>query len=824
MPFIDTNINNRFKLVRRAGNGAIGTVYYAKRINGIEEDLAIKLVPRRDLRDGWEKEINKILVLGNGQKGYNVPSYRDHGFVTIDDTEYLWIATSWINGTTAKDLIEEKKITIPIIISIIRSCLIVLHGCKTMAIQHGDLHAGNIMVEPPGDLSIEKTHTAYVIDFGYLSASMGKTMMDDYVGLSRIIKDALEAIDFHDLCGDEKKYYSVLKGPFNKYLLETNTTAGDFARNPLELLKQLDLLKDQLGCENKQNQQKNISDFLAAELMGERYEEWKELFVPDFLASSLVLAKNPSVITGLRGCGKTTIFRRLSALFNCHLGPIQLEGADKFWGCYQNARNLAEAFPWLPPEKIAEAKNQIIRYFHIGWSLDIIAWLDSENKKHERGICFDWLYDFFSREFGEKVIYTSSESVLELRSQLISKQNESRLADKYYPEGNIALSEISFLDDLVSTIKNNCPWTEDKPFYFFFDDYSTPLITEPIQKILNAIIFRRSPNVIFKVATESVESFVPVGLNDKKLEENDDYVLIDFGSIHLLNSDADNSKIIAAILNKRIKRDARLRDKSIELKDLLGASPKFVELASSLRADPDSNKKILYYGYDFLCAMWSCDIREIIRLFASMIELTDSQIISGDTPQIPREVQDKAMREAGGKYISLLGAATHPELNIYQMNSHAEPYKSYGDHLKLIAECFHRLAAEALKKDIKNEANFVPKQARRIEITESCSNLPEEAANFYRGIIRYGLFIRDTRGKSVRGSIVPRLFLRGLLIPYFKLSFSKRDSIFMDRNEFIRFLCDPQSFKKNNSEDDAKSKSGGGDIVQHDLFTTSPEV
>ena len=820
MPFVDTNIDNKFRLIRQAGSGAIGTVYYAKRINGIEEELAIKLIPRQSLRSGWEKEIEKILTLGNGRGNYNVPSYRDHGIVTIDDNEYLWIATTWINGTTAKHLIEEKKITIPILISIIKSCLIVLHGCKIMNIQHGDLHAGNIMVEPPNALSIDNTYTAYLIDFGYLSASMGKTMMDDYVGLSRIIKDSLEAINFHDLCGDEKKYYSVLKNQFNKYLLETNSIAGDFVRNPLALLKQLDLLKDQVNCENKEKQQKNISDFLAAELMGERYEEWKELFVPDFLASSLVLAQNPSVITGLRGCGKTTIFRRLSALFNCHLGPIQLEGADKFWGCYQNARNLAEAFPWLPPDKVAEAKNQIIRYFHIGWSLDIIAWLDSENKKHKRGICFDWLYNFFSKKIGEKIIYTSNESVFELRSQLISKQNESRLTDKYYPEKNIALSEISFLDDLVSTIKNNCPWTEDKPFYFFFDDYSTPLITEPIQKILNAIIFRRSPNVIFKVATESVESFVPIGLNDKKLEENDDYVLIDFGSIHLLNSDADNSKIIASILNKRIRRDARLRDKSIELKDLLGNSPKFVDLASSLRGDSDANKKILYYGYDYLCAMWSCDIREIIRLFASMIELTDAQKISCDAPQIPPEVQDKAMREAGGKYISLLGAATHPELNIYQMNSHAEPYKSYGNHLKLIAESFHRLAAEELKKDIRNEANVVPKQARRIEITESCSNLPADAANFYKGIIRYGLFIRDTRGKSVRGSIVPRLYLRGLLIPYFKLSFSKRDSIFMDRDEFISFLCAPQDFKKTNSGGDAKGKS----VVQCELFDTSSEV
>lgn len=794
MPVIDTIIAQRYHILRQIGNGAIGTVYYAKREDGIDEELAIKLVPKNELRDSWQKEITKLLKLGNGRNDFHIATYRDHGFTTIDDNTYLWIATSWINGKTVKSLIEKNEITIPILLSIIKSALTVLHGCKKVNIQHGDLHAGNIIVEPPSSLSIEQKHTAYLIDFGYLTASMGKPMMDDYVGLSRIIQDALKVINFHDLCGEEKKYYTVLKRQFNKYLLETNPTAGHFVRNPLELLQQLDILKNQLGRENNLQKQKNISDCLAAELMGEQYDEWKELFVPDFLASSLILAKNPSVITGLRGCGKTTIFRRLSALFNCHLGPIQLEGADKFWGCYQNARNLAEAFPWLPPDKMIEAKNQIIRYFHIGWCLDIIAWLEAENIKNNRKINFGWLYDFFSHKLNKGIVFSSSDSVFELKSQLISMQTQSRLTDYYRPDENIPLSEISFLDDFVKTIKQNCSWIQDKPFFFFFDDYSTPLITDTFQKILNAIIFRRSPDVIFKVATESVESFVSVGLNEKKLEENDDYVLIDFGSIHLLNDDEGNSKIISAILDKRIQRDSRFQNKEINLQDLLGKSPSFVELAKSLR--DDSDKRTYYYGYNFLCAMWSCDIREIIRLFASMIDLTDPKEISSSSPNIPTKIQDKAMREAGGKYITLLGAATHPSLNIYQLDAQSEPYKSYGNHLKLIAESFHRLASEEMKKNIKNENNHVPKQVRRIEITESCSDLPPDAVAFYKGIIRYGLFIRDTRGKSVRGGIVPRLYLRGLLIPYFRLSFSKKDSIFMNKSEFIDFLCNPKTFQK----------------------------
>ncbi|HMJ89472.1 MAG TPA: hypothetical protein VK530_06630, partial [Candidatus Acidoferrum sp.] len=59
---------------------------------------------------------------------------------------------------------------------------------------------------------------------------------------------------------------------------------------------------------------------------------------------------------------------------------------------------------------------------------------------------------------------------------------------------------------------------------------------------------------------------------------------------------------------------------------------------------------------------------------------------------------------------------------------------------------------------------------------------------YYRGMIRYGLFIRDYKGKSVRGKAVPRLVLRGLLIPYYTLTFSKHDSITMTFAKFCEFL------------------------------------
>ena len=681
---------------------------------------AIKLIKNSNLKPTWDKEIEKARLIG--YRDFPVPMYEDYGDVTIDGISYKWIASEWIDGISVKKLINDRRMTIPILLSVIENSLKVFFRCKQIGIQHGDFHSGNIIIQEPSEISLNKEHKAYIIDFGYLSAAMGKAMLDDYKGLDIVIKDSLNSIPFSSCNGDEKKYYTVLKHHFSQDLLETNYTIGGHVRNPLELLKRIEIIKEELFRLKSPNScEKHISDCLAAELMGERYDEWKELFVPEFLGRSEVLAKNPSVITGLRGCGKTTIFRRLSALFNCNLGELDLPEAHDFIGLYLNARNLAEAFPWLPKEQASEARGQIIKYFHLGWCLDIISWLNAEKTIKKRSISFEWLYDFFNSKLNTKIIYDSSESLLSLHNVLIDSLEKTRLHDKYCSIDKDGLTSLSFLEDLVLLLRKNCTWLGDKPFFFFFDDYSTPLIPEIFQKILNAVIFRRSANVIFKVATESVESFCSVGLNDKKLEENDDYVLIDFGSVHLLNQESENQKIISAIIEKRLERDVRLKKLNTSLKELLGESPlSYNELAKRLR----TNQKTLYYGYKYFCAMWSCDIREIIRLFASMVDLLDPAFFTCKPQKIPEDIQDKAMRSAGAKYIALLSSSTNPLLESYEMES--KDFKFYGEHLTKIAHAFHRIAKSELSKDVKNQEQIVPKQARRIEITESLTSIEEK--------------------------------------------------------------------------------------------------
>src|SRR5207247_2377718 len=108
--------------------------------------------------------------------------------------------------------------------------------------------------------------------------------------------------------------------------------------------------------------------------------------------------------------------------------------------------------------------------------------------------------------------------------------------------------------------------------------------------------------------------------------------------------------------------------------------------------------------------------------------------------------------------------------------------------------------------DSKNEEGSPPKQATRIEPYEPFS-LSAAAQHLYDELLRYSVFIEDFRGKSRRGSVVPRLYLRRFLIPHFNLTFSTRDSIELEPPDFETFLCDPKRFEQNfrpKSEEDAQ--------------------
>lgn len=803
-PYISLRVG-RYEIDGYLGSGQIGSVYRAVD-RSVGATVACKFIA--EPRDGWENEITKV----NSLHGIpHIVGYRDHGTITVNDKPVLYIFWDYIPSRSLKQVAESGELGVDLLSAVVRATLIVLGSCQSKNLVHADLHWGNILIQDQDPSIRTNERLVWVTDFGYYTVSMGvteeKSLLDDLRGLANIVSQCLTRIDFHFLSERERHVYRALKEWLPKCLHETSPVEANYARNAHELYAQWETFlaraeEDSTG----RKRLARIDDYPAAEMIGERWDEWRDLFVAECIGAQPLTSRSIVVLTGVRGCGKSMLFRRLTAFYDLHLGVSEVPGANEFLGFYMNARYLAEAFPWLPKEKEVDARLQILHYFNICWTLEVLEWLIGLDSSSRPIDCI-WLLTFFRRKFegrgAERFIGLSFESI---HDQLVKERERSRLKTKYSAsDSDWPLTDINFLNELWDVVTLNTPCVSGRPMHCFLDDYSTPLVSPVLQRILNPIVFSRRSNVFFKISTEDVWSFERQGLGGKFLEEGEDFTLVNLSTEGIRLTDEGRLDLLSRLLAPRISRHNSLKGKSLE--DVLGPTPySFNCLARALRGDTDPDSyfspgkggkkpRILYGGSLVFSSIWSNDTREIIRVFSTMIDEAIGNPGENEVPTgsqlVPMEIQDKVLREVGGTFLnSRLSSAICPT---DELGEQGTSDRSYGEHLCKIAKAFQQIAEHELQtKTSKNESSNPPKQARRIEISDTDRALPDDLHAYYLGLLRYGVFIRDYRGKSVRNQVTSRLVLRGLLIPYFTLSPSKRDSVTMDWDFFCRLLKEPE--------------------------------
>jgi hypothetical protein len=231
----------------------------------------------------------------------------------------------------------------------------------------------------------------------------------------------------------------------------------------------------------------------------------------------------------------------------------------------------------------------------------------------------------------------------------------------------------------------------------------------------------------------------------------------------------------------------------------------------------------------------------MIQLVSDIVDQA-SEAASGAQPgrqitlPVPEELQDRVFRNRGGEWLSshTRNEPTDPEQERRQLKEMQElkpGYQlcgAYGDHLKAVVEAFVAAARELLLGPTYTMVEGrtireVPRMAFRLEVVDEF-RIDGLAKEIYRDLIRYGLFMRDSRGKSVRGTFVPRLYLRRLLLPICALALSKRDSVPLTCNEFIQLLLEPDAFKAHFASRRARRNASTAQIVMAFPEATTSET
>jgi len=591
-----------------------------------------------------------------------------------------------------------------------------------------------------------------------------------------------------------------------------------------------------------------VGQFQVSEMLGDDWQWWTQLFVSSVPAKSRVLAHDIStVVTGPRGCGKTMLFRRLSDRRMVECGPITDIEPD-FVGLYVNANDIADAFANFPQDPAEQDVKKLVCYAHLCLLSDFLAVLSARVSKLKEEPSAGFLIElgkWIQRE-GKLPQLLARESRLERYRTELEKLKWDFPAGKERPASFDCFQDLSrheWLGKFVSLIRKTCLWVDSRRFFIFIDDYTTPRVSESMQRSLNRIFFQRSSQFVCKIATESANTFIAQDSSGKVFQYGDDYRLVDLGEEALFLTDAERLDFLENVFRRRLEKDERVPGGWANLQKILGTSPHsktaFARLlreprSSNAVAQPESSgqgklrkgpakARALYGGKEVFSLLWSGDTRTMIQIMQDLLDEVRSTSDSNDGPLVEEERQDRVFRSRGGNWLEALTRnqpsswdLVNKELKVFRKSRPNFNFTagSYGAHLKAIVEAFVCAARSLLlgptyKVKENRGIREVPRMAFRIEIMDEF-RLGGLETEIYKDLIRYGLFIRDARGKSIRGAMVPRLYLRRFLLPYCVLALSKRDSVSLSCAQFRKLLLDPDDFRR---EYEISKTSAKGDAV-----------
>lgn len=778
----------------------------------LNSNMACKIIPKANLivnksgQDAWLLEPQKANSLQNPMV------VKCNHQLPWDDTKGIdcfVLCYDYVKGKNLTKYIKEnkKEISIEFVLNFLKSILALLYEMKEMKIEHGDMHSGNILVELPNEKQLDPKTTLRVTDFAAWTTSGDLRISDDYEQLAITLKELLKCIDYsNDAITSRVKFvFNFLDTQFGRHLIEDDPTRDALAKQPGLLHEKLvNLYKEFEKLEADTLTVKLVSPFdgLSCEQISED-STLKALYSDKFLGLEYIQHRNNLMLTGPRGCGKSTVFKSLSLRHRVLVGDDRPEIVE-YIGIYYNCNSdLYFAFPRYRLPDDSATYELTLHYITATLLIEVLDSIKIWAMRHFEKIFLEveqrvskMLWKVFDITPPQQPNVNSFMALIAwLSNERKNVAGKYRLTDVAVSNKDNSFFGPEVLLKFCSTLKDNFSFLSTMPFFFFIDDYSAPKITMDLQKNLNRLFMQRHASCFFKLSTESLVSYACEDVDGKIYVEGREFELLNLSQVYLQE---DNNRTLVFIDDVFARRFNQITDYPVKALDgLIGDTPiNNNQMARDIR----EKGKVPSSGKEALRNLCSGDIHYIINLVAHMVEAVGGQDglskISTEPKIIPTK-QNEIIRSEAGSFLNSLKATRE------------------GEKLVKIVTAFGNVANFYLRsKDSNNDASSPPWQASRIEPLEEL-NWSDDAKKLYHELLKYSVFLLDTRGKSRRGKIVPRLYLRRCLIPLFNLTFSKRDSISLNTAHLEKLLLHPDEFEK---EMKSKKTDDGQDDGQMDLL------